>query len=154
MLKRPKFPCAKCGEPHPAYRLSRSSGATAGFCLRCADEWRGNNPPGYLCRVCGERHTGDNMHRSRGERTDVCLGCFSGSPRSAKRVLQSKPAALPPSKLVEFRHRYGMTQSGFAAAMGVSVPAVSSWETGKTKIPPSLQLAMSAFIAGLPPYNG
>lgn len=61
---------------------------------------------------------------------------------------------LEPRELVKFRAHYGMTQRGLAHAIGASTPAISSWECGKTKIPRMAQLALSAFVAGLPPYAG
>ena len=83
-----------------------------------------------------------------------CVVCVERQPKTAKRKMQMKPPALPSHKLVEYRAMFGMTQAAFAKAVGVSVPAVSSWENGKTSVPPVVQLAMSAFMAGLPPYNG
>lgn len=60
---------------------------------------------------------------------------------------------LPRWKMAEFRHKYGLTQAGFAAVLGASPTSVCSWETGRTNTPKYIQLAMSAYEHGLPPLD-
>lgn len=144
--------CLRCFSPTPSYRMSRSSGPTKGFCLTCADEYRVENPTGFTCAGCEQ--TLPRIYESTKQGAEgFCRPCANQQTLPAK-VKRARYAPLPPHKLVEFRAKYGMTQAGFATAVCVSVPAVSSWETGKTAIPRIVQLAMSAFMAGLPPYNG
>lgn len=145
-------PCPNCDTPTYSYNRSRAN-ETPGWCLKCADEYRDANPHGFECVKCEGRHPLYRMSKAAGFE-NWCVVCVERQPKAVRRKVQMKPPALPPHKLVEYRAMFGMTQAAFAKAVGVSVPAVSSWENGKTSVPPVVQLAMSAFMAGLPPYNG
>lgn len=145
--------CLNCGALKLNGEMSRSTGATAGWCQFCADRHREANPPGFACIKCRERHPLYRMSHAKGL-VNWCQACADQLPKNSRARVKERKAPLPPYELVAFRARYGMTQAGFAKAVGVSVPAVSSWERGLTDVPPVVQLAMSAFIAGLPPYNG
>lgn len=152
MLQKPLRACPNCHAPTASYNRSRAD-ATPGWCLKCADAHRDANPPGFKCIACEQRHPVSRMSRAEGCE-NWCVVCVERKPRAARRRDAPKRTPLPPHKLVEFRAIFGMTQAAFAKAVCVSVPAVSSWENGKTPVPPIVQLAMSAFMAGLPPYNG
>lgn len=146
-------PCPKCGAPTPSYSISRSKGATKGWCLTCADRYRDENPPGVDCAKCGLRTPRRDLVAYPGPRFGWCRTCADNAPKRKRVACQKNEASLAPASLVRFRERYRLTQVQFAAAMGVSIPAVSSWEQGHTKAPPYVPRAMSAFVAGLPPYS-
>lgn len=86
--------------------------------------------------------------------SETCLRCRAENPeRSAAIKPITDPDALDPRALVEFRARYGLSQSGAAQALGCSTMSISNWERRIHAIPHTVRLAMSAFVAGLPPYG-
>lgn len=148
--------CTQCNKERYNEQMSKSKGRTAGWCLFCVDAQLPVLRPRPVCVKCDGEKIVDQMSRSKGATAGWCLDCVDTHPVERTPPKRNAPTRtpLPPHKLVEFRARYGLTQSGAAQALGCSVPAISSWETGKTSIPRYICLAMSAFVAGLPPYAG
>ena len=146
-------PCPKCEKPTPSYSISRAKGETKGWCLLCADAHREANPPGLDCAKCGLRTLRRDLITYPGPRFGWCKICADKSPKRKRLRHCRLEVPLAPAALVRFRERFRLTQVQFAAAIGVSVPALSSWEQGHTKTPPYVPRAMSAFVAGLPPYS-
>jgi len=107
----------------------------------------------FVCVKCRRDKTLELMSEVPGL-PGWCRKCERRFHRPPRDPVRDYREMMPPYKLVEFRARYGMTQAGFAQALGCSPATVCSWEQGKTAVPYMAQLAMSAFIAGLPPYNG
>jgi DNA-binding XRE family transcriptional regulator len=122
--------CIVCEQPRASHEMSQSKGPRRGWCLYCTAKYSKGGPQP---RIPAERRL---------------------VPLLAGEISARAEGSLPPYELVKFRARYGLTQTGFAKAIGASVPAISSWENGYTAVPLYVRLAMSAFIAGLPPYNG
>lgn len=147
--------CAKCGKPRINDRMSQSKGATAGWCLGCVDAHKDTLRPPRICVKCKTARLFDQMSRSKGATAGWCLGCVAECPPSRAQTHRLPPErkTIHPHELIAFRRRYKLSQIGFAEAVGVSSPAVSSWERGKTPVPPVVLKAMSAFIAGLPFYE-
>ena len=107
----------------------------------------------FVCVKCRRDRTLELMSEVPGL-PGWCRKCERRFHRPPRDPVPDYRDVMPPYKLVEFRAKFGMTQAGFAKAIGVSTPAVSSWEQGRTNIPKYIQMAMSCWLAGLPPYNG
>ncbi|MAS96113.1 MAG: hypothetical protein CMO55_23165 [Verrucomicrobiales bacterium] len=54
---------------------------------------------------------------------------------------------ITPVQLKEFRQRIGITQSGLAHELGVSLPTIQRWESGRTKMPVPLGPALNELEA-------
>lgn len=60
---------------------------------------------------------------------------------------------MTPSEFRAWRARMGYTQQQAAAALGVSLRTVKSWESGFAAPPAFLPLACAALAAGLGPWG-
>ena len=147
--------CVKCGNFRKNTQMSLSKGATAGWCLYCVDAHKDTLRPPRICVKCGRSCLFDQMSRSKGATAGWCLYCVDANPPERTQTHSAPPErrTITPADLIAFRRRYKLSQIAFADAVGVSSPAVSSWERGKTPVPPVVLKAMSAFIAGLPFYQ-
>lgn len=147
--------CRRCETPKRPDQMSRSKNETAGMCRGCAVEYTATIRPRRVCVKCQQPKGYDHMSRAKGATAGWCLACADEAdlPRVRIKTTTPKEPRLPPQGLVEFRKRYGLSQAQLAVAIKVSVPAISSWECGKTAIPPVVQMSMSAYVAGLPPYR-
>lgn len=147
--------CVKCEKLRKNTQISQSKGATAGWCLYCVDAHKDTLRPPRICVKCKTPRLFDQMSRSKGATAGWCLKCVDANPPERAQTHGATPArrTITAPQLVAFRRQYKLSQIGFAEAVGVSGPAVSSWERGKTPVPPVVLKAMSAFIAGLPFYE-
>ena len=50
---------------------------------------------------------------------------------------------MTPDEFIAVRTALGLSQAGMAEALGVDQATVSRWETGKTRIPPPVELALA-----------
>lgn len=53
---------------------------------------------------------------------------------------------LQPETLIALRKLAGLSQSGLAAAFGISRATVARWENGKIPIPPWVELALRGLM--------
>src|SRR4051812_36817284 len=51
---------------------------------------------------------------------------------------------MEPADFVTTRSNLGLSQAGIATALGVDQGTISRWETGKTRIPAAIKLALAA----------
>jgi transcriptional regulator with XRE-family HTH domain len=56
-------------------------------------------------------------------------------------------------ELKDFRKRFNWSQSELAKRLGCSPRSIANWEGGKTAIPESIALAVSAVALNIPPYG-
>jgi transcriptional regulator with XRE-family HTH domain len=55
--------------------------------------------------------------------------------------------------ILNFRKRFGWSQRKLAEESGISISAIKSWESGKTKSPRWVSLVFRAILDDLPPYK-
>lgn len=51
---------------------------------------------------------------------------------------------MDPGEFVAIRHRLGLSQAAIAAALGVDQATISRWESGRTRIPGAIRLALGS----------
>ena len=67
---------------------------------------------------------------------------MSPRPKKEKKLKRPKLRRLSPEELRAWRLKHNLTQQELGWLLGLSQDAISSWETGRRKIPPYLSLLL------------